>query len=154
MAGIVADDDLLAQTPAPLTGAARIGEELLALDGGMREGLPHLDGYKSHVRGMRQRRPTVEALKRAVAAGGKIDGREWSSVAAYALHGDEVHHAGLRLHAAGRDLGQRAIDQRRHEVSHRMTPTGGKGRLRIEDAPGRRRHLHRRYRPGTVGNVG
>src|SRR5262245_64954802 len=34
MPGVVAHDDLLAQTPAPLTGAARIGEELLALDGG------------------------------------------------------------------------------------------------------------------------
>ena len=91
--------------------------------------------------------------QRAVAAGGEIEGRERPLVAAHALEGDEVHHAGAGLHAIRQRLRQRAVDQRRHEMPHGVAAAGGERRLRIEDAPRRREHRDRRDRAGVVGDV-
>ncbi len=90
--GIVADHDLLPEPAAPATCAAGVRTQTLVLDGGMRQRLPDLDGHHCHVRGMRQRRPAVEAFERTVAAGGKVERGERTVVAPPALERDQVHH--------------------------------------------------------------
>jgi hypothetical protein len=154
VAGIVAQHDLLAEPAAPASGATGIRDQPLRLDRRMGQRLPHLHGHEGHVGGVRQRRPAVEAFERAIASSGKVERGEGPAVAAGALHGDQVHHAGLRLHAVGRRLGERAVDERRHEMAHRMAAAGGEGRLRVEDAAWRCRHLDGRDGASIVGDIG
>ena len=59
---------------------------------------------------MRQGAPAVEVPKRAVAAGGEIEGREGPLVAPHALEVNKVHHPGTGLHTIGQRLRQRPVD--------------------------------------------
>ena len=48
---VVADDDLLTESPTRGAGATRVRQEALAKDGGAGQSLPHLHRHHSHVRG-------------------------------------------------------------------------------------------------------
>ena len=136
--GVIADDDLLSQSATRRPGPAGVGEQAFALDGGAGQGLPDFDRHYRHVGGTGQGFGPVVAAERAESARGEVDGGYRPPVAVTALDGEQVDHAAVRLHPFRRRFRQRSEHERRDVVADHVAGPGGRGRLRVQEASGRR----------------